>query len=172
MAATVDIAETNGTAPGTRTDGITNSNYGAADTVNLNPDANPMPPSTNSFQKWQQWKLTALGGSSQIKTLKYYASAGLATGATHKFNGHTTQGTYDTSKKTVYETPDQLSAESPNTVPTTAPGSANIGIGGSLTGNLSSAGTYSDFIVVIVVLDGTATAGTTVTITYGYDEVA
>lgn len=170
MAATVEIDETNGTAPGTLTHAIANSNYGTVDAVNLNATANPIIPGSNSFQKWQQWHVTAMGGSAEVKNFKYFATAPSAN-TSHLFNGHTTQATYDTSKKTVYETPDQTSGDAPNAVPTTAPGSANIGISGSLTGALTAAGS-SDFVVSIITSTGAAVAGTTLTITFRYDEVA
>lgn len=170
MAATVEIDETNGTSPGTLTHNITNTNYGTTDAVNLDPIAFPITPGGNSFQKWQQWHVTAMGGSVAVKNLKYFATAP-ATNTSHLFNGHITQGTYDTTKKTAYEQPDQLSADTPNAVPTSAPASANIGIGGSLTGQLTAAG-FSDFVVSIITTTASATAGTTLTVTFRYDEIA
>lgn len=171
MTATVEIDELNGTAPGVRTHNITNSNYGEVDAVNLDPIANPITPGNNTFTKWQQWHLTALGGSVQIENLKYFTGGGVAANTTHQFNGNIVQGSYDTTKKTVYETPDQLATDAPNAVPTSAPASANIGIGGSLTGALSSPG-FSDFVVSIITTTVSAVAGATLTITFRYDEIA
>ena len=105
-----------------------------------------------------------------VRNLKHFASAPAAN-ATHKFNGNTVQGSYDTSRKTIYETPDQTDGDAPNTAPTGAPGSANIGIGGQLTGEITSPGT-SDFVVSIITTTGAAIAGTTLTVTFRYDEVA
>ena len=171
MAANVEIDETNGTAPGTLTDNITNSNYGVVDSVNLDPIANPITPGVNSFTKWQQWHLVALGGSIQIENLKYFNGGGVAADTAHQFNGNTVQGSYDSTKKTVYETPDQLATDAPNTVPGSAPGSANIGIAGSLTAALTAAG-RSDFVVSIITTTVSAVAGATLTITFRYDEIA
>ena len=170
MAATVEIDERNGTSPGTLSHNIANTNYGTTDAVTLDPIAFPITPGGNSFQKWQQWHVTAMGGSVAVKNLKYFATAP-AVNTTHKFNGNTVQGSYDTTKKTVYETPDQTDGDAPNSVPTAAPGTANIGIAGSLTGQLIAAGS-SDFVVSIITTTVSATAGTTLTVTFRYDEIA
>lgn len=170
MAATVEIDELNGTSPGVRTHNISNSNYGELEAVNLDPVANPIIPGNNSFQKWQQWHVTALGGSVSIQNLKYFATTPAAN-TTHQFNGNTVQGSYDTTKKTVYETPDQSAGDAPNNVPTAAPGSANIGVGGSLTGSITSPG-FSDFVVSIITTTVSAVAGTSLTVTFRYDEIA
>jgi len=170
MAATVEIDETNGTAPGVLSHNIANSNYGTVDSVTLNPVTNPLIPGSNSFQKWQQWHVTAMGGSASVQSLKYFGTAPSAN-TVHQFNGNTSQGPYDTTKKTVYETPDQTVGDAPNTVPLAAPGTANIGIGGSLAGTITSPGS-SDFVVSIITSTGAAVAGTTLTITFRYDEVA
>lgn len=170
MAATVEIDETNGTAPGVRTDNIANSNYGVVDQVDLNPVANAIIPGTSSFQKWQQFHLTALGGSVQIENLKYFNAGGTSPNTFHQFNGNTVQGSYDATKKTVFETPDRTLGDVPNAV-TTAPVSANIGIAGSLTGALTAPG-FSDFIVSIITTTGAALVGATLTITFRFDEIA
>lgn len=170
MAATVEIDERNGADPGTLTHGISNSNYGTNDSVNLNPTTYPIVPGNNAYQKWQQWHVSAMGGSVSVKNLKYFGTAPAAN-TSHVFNGHTVQGTYDGSKKTVYETPDQTSGDCPNAVPTSAPGSANIGIAGSLTGELTATGS-SDYVVSMITTTGSAVAGTTLTITFRYDEIA
>lgn len=172
MAAAVEIDEVNGTAPGTRTHNISNSNYGNIDGVNLVAANNPLTPGSNSYQKWQQWHVTAMGGSAKVKNLKFFADQAPNANASHLFNGHTTQGTYDSSKKTAYETPDQTSGETPNAVPTTAPGSANIGIGGTLTGEITADGSFSDFLLHMITTTGSAVAGRTLTLTMRYDEIA
>jgi len=171
MAATVEVDETNGAAAGTITHNPANSNYGSIDAQALDPVANPITPGNNSYEKWQQWDVTAMGGSSAVKNLKYFASAGLTSGCTHGFGGHTTQGTYDSTKKTTYATPATTATNTPNAVPTSAPGTANIGIAGSLTGQLTATG-KSDYVVSQVQTTGAATAGTSITITFRYDEIA
>lgn len=171
MSATVEIDELNGTSPGVRTHGISNTNYGEVDSVNLDPILNAITPGNNAFQKWQQFHLTALGGSIQIENLKYFNGGGVSANTTHQFNGNTFQGLYDSTRKTVYETPDQTAGDAPNSVPTSAPGSANIGIAGSLTGAITSPG-FSDFIVSIITTTVSAVAGATLTITYRFDEIA
>lgn len=170
MAATVEIDETNGTSPGVITHNISNTNYGEVDQVNLDPVANAITPGNNSFQKWQRYHLTALGGSVAIQNLKYFATTPSAN-TVHKFNGNTSQGPYDATKKTVFETPDQSDGDAPNSVPTAAPGSANIGIAGVLLGSLTATG-FSDFIVSIITTTVSAVAGAALTVTFRFDEIA
>lgn len=170
MAAVVEIDEINGTAPGTTTHAITHGHYGSVDAVHLDEVANPLAASTNSFEKWQRLHLTDLGGSAAVKTLRYWSDTARPSGSTFQFNGHVTQGTYDTSKKTTYETPGTGTTKTPNSVPTSAPGSANIGIGGSLTGSLTSAGS-TDFVVSQIRVT-TATQSADPQIHWDYDEVA
>jgi len=57
------------------------------------------------------------------------------------------------------------------TMPTAEPASANLGIGGSLSGSLTAAGS-SDYLVHQLQTDGADTAGTTTTLNYQYDETA
>src|ERR1043166_4799246 len=81
MAASVELSETNGSGSGTRTDGISNINYGSADVVNLVPADHPLVIPTNSgqvrssFGKFIQFHLIALNGSNKIANLRAYKSA-------------------------------------------------------------------------------------------------
>ena len=175
MAATVSIAETNGTAPGTETASITNSNMGDADAVNLVAADYPVAPNTNSFEKWQKFNVTSMGGSSRVKTLKVWRPGALGTGATHKTNARETSysgaETYNDPSKTDRSATYHYS----QTMPTSEPAGANLGIGGSRTGEITAAGN-SDFLVHQLQLDGTAVAGVALTgangMTYKYTEVA
>lgn len=54
-------------------------------------------------------------------------------------------------------------------VPTSEPGSANVGIGGSLSGQLTATG-YSDYIGHQFITDAGDTAGATTTMNYQYAE--
>jgi hypothetical protein len=107
-----------------------------------------------------------------VKNLRFFATAPAAN-ATHGFNGHTVQANYDAAnhKQTAYGVAATTSTRTPEVVPTVAPGSANIGIGGSLTGSLTAAGT-SDFVVSQIQLSPSAVAGTTMTLTFRHDEIA
>lgn len=169
MAATVEIDETNGSSGSeTVTHGITNSNFGSVDSPNLDPVANPIQPGNNSFEKWQQFHVTSMGGSSEIKNLKVWADSGASGSDTQAANVTTSSYTATTS----YSTPtDSSSTVATNTLPTSEPGSANLGIGGSLSGALTSSGT-SDYLVMQLQVDAATTSGTSFNINYQYDEVA
>src|SRR5918998_5645958 len=89
MAATVEIDERNGAPAGTLTHNVTNTNMGSTDTVNLDPVANPVTPGQNTYEKWQQLHVTAMGGSSQINNLKVWRTGALGGAATHLTNART-----------------------------------------------------------------------------------
>lgn len=167
MAATIEICESNG-AGQTVTHNITNSNLGSTDAVNLDPVAYPITPGNNSYEKWQRFHITAMGGSSKIYNLKVWRTGSLGANATHLTNARTSSyggaETYATPVATASSAADQ-------TMPSSEPGGANLGIGGSLTGELTNTG-YSDYLVHQIQTTGSATAGATFTMNYQYDEVA
>jgi len=171
VAAVVELDESNGSSE-TVTHAVANSNYGSVDAAALNATNNPIIPGENSFEKWQRWHVTGLGGSVSVRTLRYFATVP-PTNITHFFNGHTTQGTYDGAnhKQTVYAQPAVTATRTPEAVPTTAPATANIGIAGSLTGELTAAGS-SDYCLSQIRTAGGAVAGGSITTTFRYEEVA
>jgi hypothetical protein len=172
MAATVEIDEGNGTNAATVTHNITNSNMGSTDAANLDPVAYPITAGTNSYEKWQRFDVTNMGGSSAIRNLKVWRTGALGGSDTHVCNLHSTQGTYDAHKQTTGVTPvATASTIATQTMPTAAPGTANLGVGGSLTGQLTATG-QSDYIVHQIQVNAGSTAGTTMTMNYQYDEIA
>lgn len=169
MAATVEIDESNG-AGETVTHNITNSNMGSTDAVNLDPVAYPIAPNTRTYIKYQKIHVTALGGSSKIDNLKVWRTGALGAGGshTHVTNARTAAYAgalaYATPVRTAVATVDQ-------TMPSSVPATANLGIGGSLSGSLTGAG-YSDYLGHQIVTDASATAGSTSTISFQFDETA
>lgn len=167
MAATVEICESNG-AGETITHNITDTDMGATDAANLDPVANPITPGNRSYIKYQRFHVTAMGGSSAIDNLKVWRTGSLGGSATHVTNARTSSYagalTYATPVATAVTNVDQ-------TMPTSEPGSANLGIGGSLTGQLTATG-YSDYLGHQIVTNGADTAGSTSTMNYQYDETA
>lgn len=167
MAATVQINEYN-TVGETKEANITNTNMGDTDAPNLDPVAYPVIPGDYTYEKWQKLEVTAMGGSSAIDNLKIWRTGALGGSALHKTNAReTTYGgaeTYATPIKTV-------STIATETMPTTEPTGANLGIAGSLTGQLTAAG-ESDYLVHQIGTDVGDVAGSTSTQNYQYDETA
>lgn len=167
MAATVEILEANG-AGETTTANITNSNMGSTDAANLDAVANPVIPGDNTYEKWQKISVTAMGGSSQIDNLKVWRTGALGGAATHLTNARETSyggaPTYATPVATA-------SAIATQTMPTSEPTGANLGIGGSLAGALTATGT-SDYLVHQIQTNVADVAGSTSTMNYQYDETA
>lgn len=168
MAATVEIDERNGAPAGTLTHNITNSNMGSADAVNVDPVANPVVPGANTYEKYQQVHVTAMGGSSQINNLKIWRTGALGGAAVHLTNARLSSyggaPTYATPVATA-------SSVATQTMPSSVPATANLGIGGSLTGALTATGS-SDYLVHQIQTNAADTAGSTSTMNYQYDEVA
>lgn len=168
-AATVEIDEANG-AGETLTHNITNSNMGSTDAVNLDPVAYPLTPNTRSYIKYQKIHVTNIGTSSKIDNLKVWRTGALGTGGTHahvtnaRLTSYAGALAYATPVNTAVATVDQA-------MPSSVPATANLGIGGSLTGALTAAGS-SDYLGHQITTDASATAGSTSTMNYQYDETA
>lgn len=167
MAATVSIAESNG-AGETVTASITNTNMGNTDAVNLDPVAYPVVPGNRTYAKYQRFNVSDISTSSAILNLKVWRSGALGGSATHVTNARTTSyggaATYATPVTSAIAGVDQ-------TMPTSEPASANLGIGGSLAGSLTANG-YSDYLIHQIVTNASDVAGSTSTVSYQYDEVA
>lgn len=167
MAATVRIDESNG-AGETVTNGISNSNFGSNDSANLTAATYPITAGNNSYEKWQKLEVTAMGGSSAIKDIKVWYTGTLSGSDTFKTNARTSSyggaATYATPVATA-------SSIATQTMPTSAPGSANLGIAGSLSGQLNATG-KSDYLVMQIGVNAATTAGATLTINWRYTEVA
>ncbi len=166
MPATVEICESNGPSE-TVTHNINNTNMGNIDAANLDPVAYPVTPGNNTYEKWQRIHVTAMGGSSKIDNLKIWRTGALGGSAVHKTNARETDYT-----PASYATPvSTTSTVATQTMPTSTPSGANLGIGGSLSGSLTAPG-YSDYLVHQIQTDAGDTSGSTSTQNYQYDEVA
>lgn len=167
MAATVEICESNG-AGETITHNITDSDMGNSDSATVDPVAYPITPGNRTYAKYQRVHVTAMGGSSKIDNLQVWRTGALGGSATHVTNARTSSyggaPTYATPVTSAITGADQ-------TMPTSDPGAANLGIGGSLTGSLTDVG-YSDYLIHQIVTNGADTAGSTSTMNYQYDETA
>jgi hypothetical protein len=159
--ATIRINEANG-AGQTVTNGITNTNMGSTDAANLNADNNPITPDDNSFEKWQKIEVTDMAGASVIKDAKIWRTGALGANASHVTNARTSSyGGAET-----YATPTaSTSSVATQTMPTSEPGTANLGIGGSLSGTLTAVGS-TDYLVHQIQTTSSATAGSTSTMNY------
>jgi hypothetical protein len=167
--ATVSIAESNGASP-TVTAAITNANMGSADTVNMTiSTSTAITAGNNSYEKWHRFNVTSMGDSTAIKNLKVWASAALNTNATHKTNARETGYEGAQSYATASATDRSATYKYSEAMPTSEPTGANVGIGGSLTGSLTSTG-FSDYMVMQIQTTASATAGKTITMNYQYDE--
>jgi len=167
MSATVQINEYNGVGED-ETANITNANMGSNDSANLDPVTYPISPGDNSYEKFHKVEVTAMGGSSQIDTLKVWRDGALGGSAVHLTNARlTSYGGAETYAQPV-ATDSSLATE---TMPSSSPAGANLGIGGALAGALTAAG-LSDYLVHQIQTDAGDSAGSTSTLKFSYKEVA
>lgn len=167
MAATVEIDEANG-AGETLTHNISDTDMGSADSATVDPVASPVTPGNNTYEKWQKIHVTNMGGSSKINNLQVWRTSALGGAATHKTNARTSSYAGAETYATPVATASSVATQ---TMPTSDPGAANLGIGGSLTGQLTATGS-SDYLVHQVQTNAADTAGSTSTMNYQYDETA
>ena len=167
MAATVQINEFN-TVGETKTANITNSNMGSTDAVNLVAADYPVVPGENTYEKYQKIEVTAMGGSSVIDNLKIWRTTALGGSAVHLTNARETSYGGAESFATPVATDSTPATE---TMLTTEPTDANLGIGGALAGELTAAGS-SDYLVHQIQTDAGDVVGASCTMHYQYDETA
>jgi len=166
MSAIVVVNEYNGAE--VKSANIANSNMGSIDASDLDAVANPVVPGENTFEKYQKIEVTDLGGSSKIDNIKIWRTGALGGAAVHKTNAReTTYGGAET-----FVTPSATtSTKATETMPSSEPAGANLGIGGSLTGSLTATG-ETDYLVHQIQTNVADVAGSTSTMNYQYDETA
>lgn len=138
----------------------TNLNLGSTNARNLAPSTYPITAGTYSYSKWVKGHWS--GSFTRIENLQFWMSSsgsGYVSGESLKVSA-TTTGYAGTDTYVGPTTSADVQAS--NAMPTADPGAANIGVGGSLTGSLTSEGD-SDFIVVQASITTAASAGATQT---------
>lgn len=173
MAAILEIDESNNVAGEVVHDNITALKFGSSDAYNLDPAAFPVAPGANAYEKWLRVHVTSLGGAAAVLGLKVWGAAPPAN-ITLAYNGHTTEATYDSAnhKQTSFSAPVTTATRTPETLPTSQPGSPNLGIAGDLTGQLTAPG-RSDYYLLQARVGASATVGFTGHVfSFAYEAVA
>jgi hypothetical protein len=170
MVATVTISESNG-AGETKTNDPTNVNMGSNDSFNIVTATYPITAGLNSFEKWHQIYASAMGGSTNVQNIRVWASATLGTGVTHKTNARTAGYEGAQTYAAPSATDRNATYKYSQTMPVAEPGTANLGIAGTLAGTITVAG-YSDYLVSQLQTTVSATAGASVTMSFKYDEIS
>jgi len=140
----------------------TNLNLGSTLSANLAPSTYPITAGTYSYEKWVKSNFS--GSFTRIDNIQFWKSAGAyVTGETIAWTG----------QQTAYAAPtESASGDATVAVPTADPGTANVSIGGNLSGSLTATGS-SDFIILQASITTAASAGAVnqKTFTLQYDEV-
>jgi len=134
MAASTEVHEAYGAGPTTTV--ATNYNFGSTTLANLTPATYPITAGQNSYEKY--WKVYFSGTFTKVDNLQIWKVSGV-----YKTNEviKTNLTTASYSASSYAEPVTTTSSKATYTFPTTDPGSANLGISGSLTGSFASAGT-------------------------------
>jgi hypothetical protein len=160
MAATFTWKEYNGVS-GTEST-ATNLNFGSIDQANIaSPIDYPIVAGENSYEKYIRGALT--GTFTKVDNVKIYLSSGTLPTDDHLYyNGQKTTYVQPVSTDSVIAITD---------IPTSEPGTANVSIGGSLSGELTAPGT-TDYIVLQLNSDEDQSAGAKgpFVVTIKYDE--
>lgn len=176
MAATVTLAEQNG-ASGSEVETLdpANLNMGSVDQAELDPATYPITAQADghAFEKWVRLIVSDLGGSSLVDNLKVWASSlggGYATGegmSTNLRESGYTQASYPAGGPV--ETDSSVADQS---MPTAEPSGPNLGISGSLGGQITATPVYSDWCVIQLDVTEDTPAGSLnqKTITFQWDE--
>ncbi len=143
MATECLIDEQNGTDPGSPTADITNTNYGSVDSPNLTVSGNEIVAGENSFEKWQKMSFTT-SDFNTVDNLKVWKNSGnYVTG--EGIDTNLRESSYGGAE--TYATPTETtSTVATQVMPVAEPSGANLGIGGSLGGQLVALGD-SDYMV-------------------------
>lgn len=152
-----------------------NSNMGIVDSANTTlSTAFAIPADSYSYEKWQKLTVTVNTSANTIKGIRVWRTGTLGGASdTHLTNARTTSYAGAAS----YTTPVITVSPFTQTMPTSDPGAANLGIGGSLTdyiGGDHSATGSSDYLVHQIHVHSSTTAGpaSANTLYFQYDEYA
>lgn len=148
MSATVKIYQYTGS--GTETEAPTEINFLSVDeagaSVALNPITRPTDGNTAySFEIYLRLKVTDLGGSTSLSAFKFWVTQDLPTNS---------DALMTSAKTSAYSAPtfaapvQTVSAQAVNATPTSEPGGANLGVGGSLAGTITAVNGTTDYLVL------------------------
>lgn len=166
MAATFTWSQTYGTSPGTTTDlGVSGNLFNfkrADDATAANYSSYPVPAGGRSYEVYLRTKFT--GTFNNVSNFKFWRSTDFSpnTGLFIRWAPGIVSA---------YATPVTGLSKAVSAVPTSEPGSQNIGVGANPTGSLSASG-YSNFIVLQLATSASAAPGDTslAEFTVSYDE--
>ena len=177
MPATVMLNEQNGPAASpTETQDVDNVNFGSADQAELTPATYPITAQADghSYEKWLRFYISALGTSSVLDNLKVWLSnlgGGWKTGEGMSTNAR--ESGYSAASYPSGGPVETDSSVADQTMPESEPSGPNLGIGGSLSGQITSAPAYSDWLVLQLDVTESTPAGALnqKTITFQWDEM-
>ena len=130
-------------SPGSTTDGISNSNYGSADSANIVTTTNPIAPNSYSYAKQHRIKFTVDAGET-IDNFRFWKQSGTLSGSDAI--------QYDA--PLTYQTPTNASIAG-TTIPTSLPGAENIG----LAALVAPSATYTEYFRHQLFVHSATTAG-------------
>jgi len=174
MVATVEICESNESTGEYITHNVGDYDMGSIDEANMDPTSNTISKGSNSFEKLLRLHVTNIDTSNFIDNFQIYLISGtINSEASLKANTRTaTQGGYSEAS---YAAPTaSASSKAIYDIETTDPMEANLGIEGSLTGQITDAASIDDcdYLVLQYQTGGLHAEGniTPLTVRWDYDE--
>lgn len=166
MAASVEFCESNG-AGQTVTHNISNSNFGKVDVPNMDAPTNAIIPGQRSMAKYHRLHVTNLNGSLQIDDIRIWQTGGAGLGGATFHVTNLSTSAYAGAQSYATPVADQITNVF-YSIPSSMPASANLGIGGSLSGAIVAPG-YSDYFVhqLVTGAQDTNGGGSNINIQYG-----
>jgi len=166
MAATFNVIQSNGAGNTLTNIGNTGNvfNFQSADVATpATYAANPILFGTNSYEVWLRFMFT--GSFNQIRDVRFWESANFApsTGLQIMFKG----------TQTIFLPPATVTSSiATSSIPTSDPGSANVSIGGNVSGSIVTSSGITDFVVLQLQTTISAPAGDTslATLSVSYNE--
>jgi len=165
MSAVTQISEYNG-AGETKSADVANLNFGSVDASELVVNDNPINVGENSFEKKFTLEVTDINDVTIVRNIKIWRNGALGANASLKTSAR--EASY---AEPTYSAPTAAASAFTQDMPAAEPTGANVGIGGSLTGELTAAG-ETDLIVAQLQTVAGATAGAAFDLNIQRDEVA
>jgi len=166
MPAQVEIDESNGPLE-TITHNIGNANMGDLDLHDMDPTSHPIVPGNYSMAKYHRIHVVNMNTSTKVDDIRIWQTGSMS-GSTQHFTNLKTSA-YGGAM--AYAQPVAVAITGVNQIiPSALPPSANLGIGGSLSGSFSAPG-FSDYFVHQLLTDINDTQGANVSMNIQYAEV-
>lgn len=169
MVSVLIVKETNGALPGVETQLTGDIIFGNFENYVFVPSDYPISPGNNSYEKYIGLEVSDMDGNSALENLRVWKSGGDALGSYTALKTNARESSYVAASYAVPVT--TTSTVATQDMPVTEPTGANLGIGGSLSGQLTAVEEVSDYLVSQFQTTSDETKGKTIVLAVSWEEV-